>query len=168
VYKATEAYTEYQLRPNFFVAMAVAPELFNKEHAQHAIRFCKDTLLGPLGMCTLDPADQQYRPYYRNWEDSDDFLTSKGRNYHQGPEWLWPLGYYLRAARKLDALHPQEIARILRPHREHISETPWRGLPELTNKNAEHCQDSCTTQAWSSGTLLDLFYDLIEGDETTK
>ncbi|OAC97710.1 glycoside hydrolase family 133 protein [Mucor lusitanicus CBS 277.49] len=165
VYKATEAYTEYQLRPNLFVAMAVAPELFDKEHAKQCIQLCREALLGPLGMRTLDPLDQQYKPYYHNSEDSEDFQTSKGRNYHQGPEWLWPLGYYLRAARHFDALTNQEIARILRKHRAYISTDPWCGLPELTNKDAEYCHDSCTTQAWSAATLLDLFYDLIEGGE---
>ncbi|CAO3630992.1 unnamed protein product [Mucor hiemalis] len=165
VYRATEAYTEYQLRPNLFIAMAVAPELFNKNHAQTCIRFCKDVLVGPLGMRTLDPADQQYKPYYFNSDDSGDFQTSKGRNYHQGPEWLWPLGYYLRAARHFGALENQEIARILRKHREYISQDVWCGLPELTNKDAEYCHDSCTTQSWSSATLLDLLHDLIEGEE---
>lgn len=164
VYKATEAYTEYQLRPNLFIAMAVAPELFDKKHAQECIRFCKDVLVGPLGMRTLDPADQQYKPYYLNSDDSGDFQTSKGRNYHQGPEWVWPLGYYLRAARHFEALEPQEIARILRTHRDYISQDAWCGLPELTNKNGEKCYDSCNTQAWSTATLLDLIHDLIEGD----
>ncbi|OBZ85799.1 Glycogen debranching enzyme, partial [Choanephora cucurbitarum] len=165
VYKATEAYTEYQLRPNLFIAMTVAPELFDRNHAKHCIQLCRDVLLGPLGMRTLDPADQQYRPYYNNSEDSEDFQTAKGRNYHQGPEWLWPLGYYLRAARHFDALTEQEIARILRKHRESINQDVWCGLPELTNKDGEYCHDSCRTQAWSSATLLDLFYDLIEGTE---
>ncbi|KAI9259379.1 glycogen debranching enzyme [Sporodiniella umbellata] len=163
VYKATHAYSEYQLRPNLFVAMAVAPELFQKEHAKEMIRLGKEVLLGPLGMKTLDPSDQQYRPYYNNSEDSEDFQTSKGRNYHQGPEWLWPLGYFLRSAVHFDALPPQDVVRALRPHRKYIEESVWRGLPELTNKDAEFCPDSCATQAWSAGTLLDLLHDLIEG-----
>ncbi|EIE82182.1 glycogen debranching enzyme [Rhizopus delemar RA 99-880] len=163
VYKATYAYTEYQLRPNFAVAMTVAPELFRKEHAQQTIKMCKDILLGPLGMKTLDPADQQYRPYYHNSDDSEDFQTAKGRNYHQGPEWLWPLGYFLRAALHFQAIPQQEIARILREHRKYIEENVWCGLPELTNKDGEFCPDSCTTQAWSAATLLDLIHDLIEG-----
>ncbi|KAI8971904.1 glycogen debranching enzyme [Mycotypha africana] len=165
VYKATEAYTEYQLRPNLFVAMVVAPELFDKSHAKECIQICREVLVGPLGMRTLDPSDQQYKPYYHNSEDSENFETAKGRNYHQGPEWLWPLGYYLRSARYFEALSNQDIARILRKHRAYLDQNPWCGLPELTNKDGEYCYDSCTTQAWSSGTLLDLFYDLIEGDQ---
>ncbi|KAG1474093.1 hypothetical protein G6F56_000561 [Rhizopus delemar] len=163
VYKATNAYTEYQLRPNLFVAMATAPELFKKEHAQKMIQLGKEVLLGPLGMRTLDPADQQYRPYYHNSEDSEDFQTSKGRNYHQGPEWLWPVGYFLRSAVHFHAIPNQDIVRALRAHRKYIEENVWCGLPELTNKDGEYCSDSCTTQAWSAATLLDLLHDLIEG-----
>jgi glycogen debranching enzyme len=44
--------------------------------------------------------------------------------------------------------------------RSHIRTDQWRGLPELTNKDAEHCRDSCPTQAWSASTLLDFLDDV--------
>ncbi|KAL0096646.1 glycogen debranching enzyme [Phycomyces blakesleeanus] len=163
VWKAAKPYTEYQLRCNFPVAMTVAPELFDEEHAAECLRFTKNILVGPLGMSTLDPADREYHPYYFNSDDSDDFLVAKGRNYHQGPEWIWPLGYYLRSVYIFNAMPPQSIARILRAHREEIATNPWRGLAELTNKNGEKCWDSCDTQAWSASTLLDLLQGMIEG-----
>ena len=37
------------------------------------------------------------RPNYFS-DDNDDPKTAKGANYHQGPSWLWPLGYLLQAA----------------------------------------------------------------------
>ncbi|ORZ07829.1 glycogen debranching enzyme [Absidia repens] len=162
VWKATKPYTEYQLRPNFCCAMVVAPELFGKQHAQAALQLAYKVILGPLGMRTLDPSDYEYRPYYNNSDDSDDIKVAKGRNYHQGPEWLWPVGYFLRAALHFQALTPSQVARILRNHRDEIQHNVWRGLPELTNKDGDPCWDSCFTQAWSSSTLLDLFYDVIE------
>ena len=132
--------------------MTVAPDLFNSTHALHALHMADIYLRGPYGMATLDPSDLNYRPNYNNDEDSSDFHTAKGRNYHQGPEWLWPLGFFLRAFLKFDHLRRntpeeriesfQQVTRRLKGCREMIRETPWAGLTELTNMNGAFCKDS--------------------------
>ncbi|KAK8114759.1 Glycogen debranching enzyme [Apiospora kogelbergensis] len=173
LYRSGKEYEDYQLRPNFAIAMTVAPELFDPSHAMSALIVADKALRGPTGMATLDPADLNYRPYYINSEDSDDFATSKGRNYHQGPEWLWPTGFFLRALLKFDLIRRQDskegrveafqqVTRRLQGCKEMIQASPWAGLQELTQKNGEHCGDSSPTQAWSAGCLIDLYMDAAE------
>ena len=152
LYRSGKEYEDYQLRPNFPIAMTVAPDLFTPAHALQALELADSVLRGPTGMATLDPADLNYRPYYINSEDSTDFATSKGRNYHQGPEWLWPTGFFLRALLKFDLMRRktkeerieafQQITRRLRGCKKSIMESPWAGLTELTQENGEFCADS--------------------------
>lgn len=169
LFGAGKEYEDYQLRPNYAIAMTVAPDLFTTENALSAIGIADEVLRGPLGIATLDPADFNYRPYYINSLDNDDYATSKGRNYHQGPEWLWPLGYFLRAMLTFDSKRRttregrlemlQHLAIRMEKCRKEIESSPWAGLTELTNKNGALCNDSSPTQAWSASCLVDLFYD---------
>ena len=115
---------------------------------------------GAMGIKTLDPSDRQYRGDY----DNDD--ETRGHNYHQGPEWVWPVGYFL-----ISKLHfggyasqreaAQDIVRHLLPHQEHmLKEDPWHSLPELTNSSGKKCSHSCPAQAWSIATILDALHRL--------
>lgn len=172
---------DYQLRPNYLIAMAVAPALFTPARAQTALAAAERQLLGErqLGVKTLDPSDWAYRPHYDNASDSDA-ATGRGFNYHCGPEWLWPYGYYLRA--RMSFPPPRLAAPAPGPHgapawatpaaarrwvfarlarqRAHMESSPDMGLPELTNADGAFCRDSCWSQAWSSATLLDALFDL--------
>ncbi|XP_045765102.1 glycogen debranching enzyme [Maniola jurtina] len=163
---ASRPWADYQLRCNFPVAMAVAPELFDARHAWAALDNVERLLLGPLGVKTLDPADWAYRPDYDNANDSADPAVAHGFNYHQGPEWVWPLGFYLRArlafagAAGCPARTAAAVLGALAPLLRELRASPWRGLPELTNAGGAFCRDSCRTQAWSSACILEVLHDL--------
>ncbi|PWN29441.1 hypothetical protein BDZ90DRAFT_249104 [Jaminaea rosea] len=160
-------WSDYQFRSNFPIAMCVAPELFDKEHAQIALQAAHNVLKGPLGMRTLDPSDMNYRGDYDNANDSTDFHLAQGWNYHNGPEWVFPTGFFLRAwvlfhgkEEGDEAYH--HVSSLLVEHTKHIASSPWAGLPELTNSNGQYCRDSCATQAWSASTILDALYEIWE------
>ncbi|KAJ2580558.1 bifunctional 4-alpha-glucanotransferase/amylo-alpha-1,6-glucosidase [Coemansia sp. RSA 1836] len=177
-------WTDYQFRPNIPIAMTVAPELFDSEHALVCLHKMCAVLAAPLGMRTLDPIDTRYRPYYNNSDDSADARVAQGINYHQGPEWLWLTGYYLRAQlqfmraavsgrssvgaeaeRALRTVYHELHANMVNL-KHHISNSAYAGLPELTNKDGAHCHDSCETQAWSSGCLLIAVHEMAQLEAT--
>ncbi|XP_067892976.1 glycogen debranching enzyme isoform X1 [Heterodontus francisci] len=165
---ASSPWCDYQLRPNFTIAMVVAPELFDPEKAWKALKTAEEKLLGPLGLKTLDPDDQVYCGVYDNSFDNDNFNISRGHNYHQGPEWLWPVGYFLRAklhfAKLLEGQLYEDtiylVKNVLSHHYDYLEKSPWKGLPELTNENGGYCPFSCETQAWSIATILEVLYEL--------
>ena len=189
-YGSAAGWPDYQLRPNQLVAMAVAPQLFTPSRAQSALAIVERQLLGErqLGVKTLDPSDWAYRPAYDNASDNDA-ATGKGFNYHNGPEWLWPYGYYLRARLAFPpprfsatpasftdvtatassisstrwsssaAARRWVFARLAR-QRAHIEASPDMALPELTQADGAFCRDSCWSQAWSAATVLDALFDL--------
>lgn len=167
-YGASSPWCDYQLRPNFTIAMVVAPELFTTQNAWKALEIAEKKLLGPLGMKTLDPDDMVYCGTYDNALDNDNYNLAKGFNYHQGPEWLWPVGYFLRAKLYFSRLMGPEttaktiflVKNVLSRHYVHLERSPWKGLPELTNENGQYCPFSCETQAWSIAAVLETLYDL--------
>ncbi|XP_032801915.2 glycogen debranching enzyme [Petromyzon marinus] len=170
-YGASQPWCDYQLRPNLTVAMVVAPELFTPEKAWKTLEIIEKKLLGPLGMKTLDPDDMVYNGVYNNADDGTDFNKAKGFNYHQGPEWLWPVGYFLRAKLLFCRFMSEEIQKetialvkkILAAHQTHLERSPWKGLPELTDASGRHCPFSCESQAWSHAVIIDAVHALTGG-----
>jgi glycogen debranching enzyme len=167
--------------------MAVAPELFDARRAARALATFEARLLGRLGAKTLDAADWAFRPNYSSGaEAAADRATVGGWNYHQGPEWLWPVGYFLRARLRFppngralpddpaggDGLGPSParpwpsgadarrwVYARLAEHRRHVEESAEGALPELTHAGGGFCAASCAVQAWSGATLLDALHD---------
>jgi glycogen debranching enzyme len=50
-----------------------------------------------IGLKTLDPAASEYVHFYDNADQSNIFNVSHGFSYHNGPEWVWVYGYFIKA-----------------------------------------------------------------------
>ncbi|CAF1175151.1 unnamed protein product, partial [Adineta ricciae] len=117
---STFQWTDFQLRPNFLIAAVVAPQMFEKTHIWLALQQVEQILLGKYGIKTLDPNDYNYIGDYDNDDDSNDYKRAHGFNYHNGPEWLWLTGYYIRA--KLYWAKQQNDPLIIEQTKKHIEE----------------------------------------------
>ena len=83
---------------------------------------------------------------------------------------MWPVGFFLRAliifdmqagagkTSSSDTFH--RVMSLTTAHRRYIRDSPWAGLPELTNQKGRECADSCQTQAWSASCLLDALEEM--------
>ncbi|KAK8807354.1 hypothetical protein WA158_004113 [Blastocystis sp. Blastoise] len=170
VYGSQKEYPDYQFRCNQLVGICVAPFLFPSLRACHVLQKIIDDLYGPLqlGIKTVSMNDLAYRPTYINKDNIGDGSVNCGQSYHNGPEWVWPLGFLLKGLslfppEYLAGMDPskryiyliQYISSLFNKHIQYIQMDPWVSLPELTQKDGEPCYDSCMAQDWSISTVLD-------------
>ena len=104
-----------------------------------------------IGIRTLDFSDKNYNGYYDVSNDSDNYHLAHGLNYHNGPEWVWPSGFYLMSKMIFNDNNDEvfiDLCKRIIPFEIYILNDKWSGLPELTNKDGAFCQGSCPTQAW--------------------
>mmetsp|Transcript_12022 Transcript_12022/g.12090 ORF Transcript_12022/g.12090 Transcript_12022/m.12090 type:complete len:430 (-) Transcript_12022:15-1304(-) len=163
--RSSNDYTDYQLRPNQCIAMAVASKLFNPEHAAFALSQITKYLMpgvgkGQVGIRTLNEEDRDYRAFYDNSNDSNDYSIAQGFSYHNGPEWVWPVGYYLRALLAFDPSKVDFVMKCLKEHRTYIENSAWMSICELTDKGGKENKFSSMAQAWSVSTLIEVLYEL--------
>jgi glycogen debranching enzyme len=151
--------SDSSLRPNQLIAMAEAPELFNKDHAVNALYLILDKLLD-IGVRTLSPDDPKYRSIYDNSLCVDDPSVDHGANYHNGPQWLWLLGPLYRSLKNFG--HPKAL--FVKEHIRKVAElyeneTVWGGLPELLNGDGSQNTWSYHIQTWSVAQFLQVLLD---------
>lgn len=144
----SEQASDYYLRPNALVSLVITPNLLDREIAISYLELVNKYLISrrSIGVKTLDPSEEEYRPNYFNNDDSSNFYTAHGFNYHNGPEWVWLYAYYTMALQYFEGKSDHKISRQidrLKNHLSSIKSNVWLSLPELTNDNGSICKDSC-------------------------
>jgi predicted glycogen debranching enzyme len=132
------------VRPNqlFAVSLPFGP-LADHAFAEDVVRACA-SLVTPVGLRSLDPADSAYRGLHRGDPIARD------RAYHQGTVWPWLIGPWTDATRRI---HPDAVT-PLNPLIAHLGEWGLGSVSETLDGNAPHSASGCPFQAWSVAELL--------------
>ncbi len=94
-----------QVRPNQVIAAGLKHTPLDKFQLKSILDVATHELLTPRGLRTLSPQDPDYKGRYQGdaW--------ARDAAYHQGTVWLWPLGFYASAWKKVygaDGMDPIE------------------------------------------------------------
>ena len=132
------------VRPNQLLAVSLPNGPLDGDTARTVVDTCARSLLTPLGLRSLDPADPRYRPYHRGGPAERDAA------YHQGTVWPWLIGPYVDAARGL-GLPTDDLLDGLDAH---LADWGVGSVSETADGAEPHTATGCPFQAWSVAELL--------------
>lgn len=147
-----------QIRCNQIWAVSLPFSVLSPEQEKMVVEAVFRKLYTPYGLRTLDPADQEFHPFYGG-EQLDRDLA-----YHQGTVWVFPLGGYYLAYLKVNG-YSQEARACVERQLESMSAALREGcigqLPEIYDGGNPVSSKGCFAQAWSVGEILRV-YDALE------
>ena len=173
---------EFQLRPNFLIALYLSPELFTLRNIINSLNNAELFLLrnenNVIGLKTLDKTDKEYYGLYDN-KETNDFFTSCGFNLNNGIEYTWLYGLYLilkikyfnnniqnnNTIQKTPDGNEDESQKIINfisnkliPIMNIIKNNKWFGLPEMTEELGNLIKDGNQSDLKAFA----IFYELID------
>jgi predicted glycogen debranching enzyme len=142
-----------KIRPNQILAAGGLPfSIVKGQSARKIVDLVERRLLTPMGLRTLDPEDQEYRPRYGGDAGQRDGA------YHQGTVWPWLMGPFVDAWLKTrpnsSAALAEARARFLAPLLSHLRTAGIGHVSEIADGDPPHAPRGCPFQAWSLGELI--------------
>lgn len=136
-----------KLRPNQLFAISLDHPVLDRARWPAVLDTVAAELLTPVGLRTLDPADESYsRTYHGN-------LAARDSAYHQGTVWPWLLGAYVDAWLKT---HDDRAAAraVLEAFPAHLQRAGLGTISEVFDGEPPHTPHGCIAQAWSVAEVL--------------
>ena len=136
------------LRPNQLLALSLKYPVLAKERWQPVLQVVKQKLLTPLGLRSLAPDEENYKPKY------DGDLRSRDAAYHQGTVWPWLLGPFIDAWLRVYPDDTEAIAQFLGAFENHLGEGAIGSISEIFDAEPPYTARGCVAQAWSVAEIL--------------
>jgi predicted glycogen debranching enzyme len=139
------------VRPNQIFAVSLHHAILDGESARKVVDKVENELLTPFGLRTLSPADPRYVPVYIGSPFDRD------SSYHQGTVWVWLMGPFVDAYRKVHGGEPgleSKIAEFTAGFTAHLREAMIGQVSEIFDADPPHAPRGAAAQAWSVGELL--------------
>ncbi|MBA2736645.1 MAG: glycogen debranching enzyme family protein [Pyrinomonadaceae bacterium] len=140
------------VRPNQIFAVSLPNAILDDpEKARKIVEKVETELLTPFGLRSLSPNDVSYCPIYTGSPYERDSA------YHQGTVWVWLIGGYVDARRKVFPDNENRVEEILAGFKSHLTETGCGQISEIFDGDAPHKPRGCFAQAWSVAEILRVF-----------
>lgn len=151
-------------RPNQILAVGGLPwPLLEGERARRVVDLVEARLWTPLGLRTLAPGSDGYRPRYEGG------VLSRDGAYHQGTVWPWLIGPFVEAWVRVRGggaeVRREARRRFLAPILEHLRTAGLGHVSEIADAEAPHEPRGCPFQAWSLAEVLRLAHVVLAEEE---
>lgn len=143
---------DQSLRPNQIYAVSLPYSALTDEQQKQVVDVCREKLLTPYGLRTLDAKDPRYHGTYEGPPAQRD------EAYHQGTVWPHLIGPFIGAYLKVHKFSKdskKNAAEFIRPLLEHLTEDACLGsISEIFDGEPPHRPRGCIAQAWAVAEVL--------------
>ena len=149
------------VRSNQILAVGGLPySVAQGEQAKAILETVESQLLTPLGLRSLSPDDEQYKPVYGGG------VLERDGAYHQGTVWPWMIGPFVAAWFNVNGSTKQTKAeaktRFLDPLEAHLDSAGQGHISEIADASSPYHPRGCPFQAWSLSAYIEV-KKMIEG-----
>jgi predicted glycogen debranching enzyme len=151
------------IRPNQLFSASLPFAVLTRERAQAVVTVVRQKLLTPMGIRTLAPDDQFYRPRF------EGDMRSRDSAYHQGTVWPWLVGPFVAAylyAFGQNAFSLGYCRAVLKSIETQMGACALGSISEVYDGNAPQRPSGCPAQLWSVAQLA--LGEWLTSDEATS
>ena len=148
---------DMQIRCNQIWAVSMPFSVLDADREKAVVECVYRELYTPVGLRTLSPSDEEFKPEYSGE------MKKRDLSYHQGTTWTFPLGGYYLAYLKVNN-HSDEAKKQVLEQVEAITCALREGcigqLPEIYDGLRPVSSKGCFAQAWSVAEILRVYREL--------